>query len=462
MTEVAGRPMTPPAPGRRTRSPAPVGAPWLAALVVWGGWAAATLVAGVWLMVGGRRVPFADDWFVVPVIAGEWPLTFGWLWSQYGEHRVLVPRLAATQLVALSGGDFRALIAFNLVLLSATAAACVVVLRRVRGRIRLADAFFPLVLLCLTISGLNWGMNAQFVVTAAAATGVLLVIVRYGLAVPAAPLWLSLGLLLVLLGDGGTGLAMLPGLCVWLGLASLALRETRPVHGGLLLGATALLVAGIGAYFIGYEQQGRSLARSVSAFLVALGHVASVPGGDRMTDLWPWSGLVAVAVIAATVTVLVRALRRSGGEERRTGLALVLFGAAVTTLMVAIAWGRGGNEWGRGLEHHYGALLIPLACWIYVIWDRYGGSARSWATATLCAAALVAYWYGLWDARTIGPAIARDTAAFERDACAGVPTGELLARHMQVLAHVDNEEWRQHVAGGIDVLRRHRFGPFDC
>lgn len=437
-------------------------------LAVWAVWVGSVVVAAEWVGRFGRRFPFADDWFVVDVLAGERPLTAGWLWSQYGEHRIVLPRLVITQLTRFNG-DFRSTLWLNLALLAALAAAAILVMRRVRGRTVLSDAFFPLLLLSLGLSGLNYDFQVHFVSVAVIAAAVLLIMVRYGLEVPAGPMWLAAALLLLLVGVGAQGLTLLPGLGAWFVLAVVRLRRTRPVQAALLAVAAVGIALGAAGYFVGYQPSASTASfrsRSVSDVLVAAGHALSAPGGDRMTEWWPWSGVLAAVLFAATAAVLVSGLvaasRYDGAPERHRAVALLLFGFAAAILVLALAWGRGGMLWQRGLEHHYGSLLLPYACWTYVVWDRYGRRLGRPATATLCLAALAVYAAGAADARTSGPERNRQAAAFERDLCAGLPARELAGKHIWFLYYTDDELGREQVAAGIETLRRHRIGPFGC
>jgi hypothetical protein len=163
-------------------------------------------------------------------------------------------------------------------------------------------------------------------------------------------------------------------------------------------------------------------------------------------------------LFAVTTVVLLRALR----ADRQRAIALTIFGAAVLLLVLAIAWGRGGMEWFKGLEHHYTPLLLPFLCWMYIVWDRYGGHVRAWAGVTLAGLAILIYAWGVADAQELGPYVAAEADAFNRDLCAGVPADKLAARHTHLLYYVDDEPGRQLVANGIETLRKHRFVPFGC
>ncbi len=149
---------------------------------------------------------------------------------------------------------------------------------------------------------------------------------RYGLDAPARWLWAATALSVVLLGEGGPGLTLLPGLCLWLALSGLRLRHTTPIHGTLIMAAAAALLTGMGLYFVGYNRGTSVGTRSpVEAALFAL-HMATAPGGSTMTDVWPWSGAAVVIVLAATVGVLAlgwsaaSSSAETRGPSRRSGM----------------------------------------------------------------------------------------------------------------------------------------------
>ena len=224
-----------------------------ATVLVWLTWVLTTAAAGASIARHARRYPFSDDWLLVPTITGERPLTLPWLWSQHAEHRLFVPRLVLTSLTRLADGDFRPAVWLNLVLLAVTACSAILTMRRVRGYTTITDAFFPLVMLSFVHRGLNWGFQLHFTSVGVVAVGVLLIMTRYGLDAPARWLWAATVLSVVLLGEGGPGLSLLPGLCLWLALSGLRLRHTTPIHGTLIMAAVAALLTGIGLYFVGYN-----------------------------------------------------------------------------------------------------------------------------------------------------------------------------------------------------------------
>jgi hypothetical protein len=67
----------------------------------------------------------------------------------------------------LSGADYRWTLAFNALLLSATAEAFVIAAARLRGRVAWTDVLFPAVVLHLGQGALVWAFHSQFLLTTA-------------------------------------------------------------------------------------------------------------------------------------------------------------------------------------------------------------------------------------------------------------------------------------------------------
>src|SRR5262249_53999768 len=96
------------------------------------------------------RVPFWDDWTLVPAVTGHRAISPSWLWEQHNEHRVPLPKLLLVGLYRLTGYDFRAGVFLNVLALAGLAALLIWTARAVRGRPACSDAFFPMILL-------HWG-----------------------------------------------------------------------------------------------------------------------------------------------------------------------------------------------------------------------------------------------------------------------------------------------------------------
>src|SRR5260370_24327343 len=111
---------------------------------------------------------------------------------------------------------------FNVFTLGLVAAAMILPARRLRGRTSYSDALFPLALLSLgQYNNLLWSLQVSFILSAALASTLLLVIVTSRCPLT---LWSTLLagvclMLLTLCGPGG--LACVPALGLWLALSSI-------------------------------------------------------------------------------------------------------------------------------------------------------------------------------------------------------------------------------------------------
>ena len=123
--------------------------------------------------------PYVDEWAFVPVLFGDRPAG-PWLWELHNEHRFPLPRLIYLGLFRLTG-DLRTGCYVSFLGISLAAAGLIRLARSVRGRSRIADAVFPL-LLMHTGQGENLYMGYQmaFMFTAVLAAALLAVIVRTG------------------------------------------------------------------------------------------------------------------------------------------------------------------------------------------------------------------------------------------------------------------------------------------
>lgn len=132
---------------------------WEPGAIVAAVWAACTLALIGGTTIYGPRLPFSDDWVLVPIITKRAPLTLGWLWAQHSEHRIVIPKLAFIILYRATSANFRSVIYLNIVLLSLLSAASILTMRTIRGRILLTDAFYPLLLMHLGLGAFFWGSN---------------------------------------------------------------------------------------------------------------------------------------------------------------------------------------------------------------------------------------------------------------------------------------------------------------
>jgi hypothetical protein len=388
------------------------------------------LVAGlVWVTRYGSNVPSWDGWDMVPTLTRHQSVTLDWLWSQHNEHRVPLPRLLLLGLNA-AWIDFRIPMVFDVLLLGGLAAAMIIVADRLRGGVRVTDAFFPLVLLHWgQAPNLLWAWQVQFFSSTALAIVVLLLMLESGAGLRVRTAAFAAGICILLLPlCGANGVALVPGLVLWLlYLAALRWRSADPAlrrvaRGYAALGVAALLLVML--YFVGWEPvPWHPHSSGVLASLQTALQFLTIGLGPATREAWPVSGIIVLLILLASVALLVYTWR-TRPEERERSAGLLCFLAAMASLALGLGMGR------DGFEIRYVTLAAPVWCAVYLAWRRYGPGRWRNAAPTLLFAVSVA----LLIPNTVrGVEYSRDLrgglGAFEHDLTAGVPPFQLIARY---------------------------------
>src|SRR5262249_37760373 len=63
---------------------------WRAACFVWVIWGVLACLIVSFVARYHFRVPYWDEWGVIPKCLGAEPLTLAWFWEQHNEHRILI------------------------------------------------------------------------------------------------------------------------------------------------------------------------------------------------------------------------------------------------------------------------------------------------------------------------------------------------------------------------------------
>jgi hypothetical protein len=333
---------------------------------VWGVWA--VLSAGLVGYVGfvNDDFPTLDDWHLVPVYTGNQPVTPAWLWEQYNEHRLPLPKLLLVLGGLVSGHDYRAGMFASALALSGLAALMVLTAGRLRGGPRFADAFFPLALL-------HWGQYETLIISFAlnlvASTvlaGLALVIVVRLRGAPTLRQGVLFGLCVLALPlCGSNGAALVPALALWLAVAAVTRWRSGDAHGrrdGLVMMALAVAaVVLLAVYLLGLEKQATTPRPGPSeAARTAVEFLAEGLGPFAKT-LWPLSGVVVAALALCTLLQLARDWRTAPANRLRV-LGLLGFGGAMLCLAVGIGLARGS-----GFATRYATMATPALCLAYFV-----------------------------------------------------------------------------------------------
>jgi hypothetical protein len=400
-------------------------------LVVWSVWAAATWAAMGCIERYGRNLPMWEDVLIVPVMTGHQPLSLEWAATQYNEHRMVIPKFILAALLR-AVPDFRAALYLNVALLSAGAASMLILARRLRGSTRAFDAVLPLSILnigqaeCFLI-----GFALNLVMTAWISCELLGVVGRS----TRAPGWwtcLHAGSLLVVLPlCGGSGIALVPPLVLWLGglVACGWWSGQGPGSLGRAFGLVLLMLtsAVVTWYMLGYVRPSHippppSVAAAWATTLQAVSLILS----PRLWGHWRAGGFAVMLLTAATIVRLCVVVWRSPSERTRAiGLCAVIGALLIVAASVGLSRSGVGRE--AGLAGRYITILAPLVCAVYLAWLVYGPAPARHAVhiglfALVCA--------GISDhfrsARELGSARRSVYVKLERSMTRGVPSSRVL------------------------------------
>jgi hypothetical protein len=192
-------------------------------------------------------------------------------------------------------------------------------------------------------------------------------------------LTLGFGLSLVLLPlSGGSGLAMVPPLFLWLaGYAAWAWWSGRlPDRTTRAIGLGSLLVCAtiVGLYFVGYfRPPHHPLPSSATAVAFSTIRYLSLAIYPHLSPYWWPAGLIMAILMAATLLLLLIVSFRSPGDRPRA-LGLIAITLSMLSVACTVAYSRSGFGLDAMLASRYVTLTIPLLCALYIAWLTYGNA----------------------------------------------------------------------------------------
>jgi hypothetical protein len=402
-------------------------------VLVWIVWAAASIAAIAYVQRYTRNVPYMDDFALVPAMTGHQELNLQWIWSQHNEHRPAVSRLILFGMYRFVCTDIRSGLYLNAALLSVAAASMILLARRLRGRTTVTDSVLPLSILNLGQVEI-WLISFALNLLLTAWISLLLIgVVSQADRMPPRRVVLRFGLLMVLLPlCGGSGIAMLPVLMLWLGVYLSSAWWSGIRHGGwtralgiLLLLLCSLVVA---CYLSGYQKPGHHPnPRSVKEVLSTTTEYLSLVICPNLGQYWPAAGLLVAGLVTATVSRLAVVYRNTPSERARaSGLVAII--VSMVGLAVVVGLSRSALGPGMGLSSRYITIACPLLSAMYVAWLVYGSAAaRNVVHAGLLVLVCLAVRGNVRTAGFVGDYHRALYVRLERGIQAGVPVSQLVS-----------------------------------
>jgi hypothetical protein len=219
----------------------------LVSAAVYGAWAALT-ISLLWLVATcADNIPGPDEWKTVPILTGQVPLTWAYVFSRHGEHVLPLSRTLLVLLARVFGLDFRAGMVASVFVLSAAALALIRTSGYLRGRLSLADLLLPLLLLHFGHrQNLLQGWNVHNVLFSATAIALLILILVAGEGLTRS---IGLGAVLILLPfTGAAGYTISLVMSIWFLVTCFLARRSpdpRQRFAGTIGAALALVSLGI-------------------------------------------------------------------------------------------------------------------------------------------------------------------------------------------------------------------------
>jgi len=416
------------------------------------------VLALVYVGTFGSRLPYYDDWDVVPVLTGAEPLTLAYLWEPYHAHCMPLPKLALVSLTRLSDLDFRAAKFFHVALFGGLSAALLCAVRRQRGCHEFADAFLPLFVLGLA----QWECYLlpsciNLIFTAIIAGIYLVLLAGAGPRVSGRRAVLMAGCLALLPLCSAAGLALVPALTLWLAPVGIlhcrAADATSRRQGWLVLAliVTALVLSGLS--FLSLRQPGQAPAPHEPAKVLAcVQQILNMLFGAPVPPFATRTAAVVLLLLAASGGVWLAAWWRQPGE-RVALLGFLAFALGMGCLVGAIAWGRVDYLATAAYIPRYATLQLPLGCCLYVFWGRYGGRCAPAAQMVLLLVTAVTFAPNLRDAWESGDSRRQALRTFEADLNSGLSPALLAERGA---GHVYWAEGKDDFARYLLMLRESR------
>lgn len=453
-----------PSPSTTDRSRKPASASPKA--FVWGVWALMLLAALAYVWHFGRNAPYHDDFFLVPEMTGDKPITPSSLWSPLFDHRLPLPKLIYFSLGQWTR-DYRAGMYFSVLFQGVLALALIRTAQNLRGRACYADAFFPLLLLHWGHISFLYSLMLGFVAPALLAVLFLLFIVqqRTQSSVRTA-FWAGLCLLALPL-CGGPGLAYVPALALWLGYVGILYWRDpkRLVQSSrlLVLGMAIAALLLVPLYFLGYERANPHADPSLrEALRVSLQFMSLGLGRQMPLSFWPVSGLLVPTLLLLSTAALVVTWFKQPRDRVRT-LGLFLFLGASAALALAIGWTRAAWSWEYGFQPRYVIIALPLLCGIYLTWGVFHVQAVSRLVqmgmlVLLC----VALPFNTQAGIRLGEEVCTSQEALARDLQSGIPLSVLVEYHVDGVLWHDEKlfDAKELMADSLRMLSRAKIGAF--
>lgn len=317
-----------------------------------------------------KPFPYSDDWiYINPLV--ESGLSMDFLFSAHNDHRIPLQKALHVFLLNVTGGDFRPLIALNVLCIAIASLAWITVVRLLGPSSPLVEFSIPLFTLGLGFNTVWWAFSFQFVSSFLFSSIAVLFWVRC-VKYKTNVYWTVYAAiaLLALCGANGLLLSLLLG-----GGVTVSLVVANRVALTSVFNMVALLVwlTIIVLLLLGFQSSAASKVSGVSfdGYLNFFVGISSSWLGVFATKLYLIKLVLFVLFLFLPFYFLIKALIAEG-VFFTAGFPLAIFSLCSVAILVVVTASRAASQpWWPGLELHYGFLAIGIPICALIIVNHF-------------------------------------------------------------------------------------------
>lgn len=425
-----------------------------------------TLIFFVFLYPFTKSFPYSDDWSYIYYLTND-SIDLTWIFSQHNDHRIPLQKILHLILLKVSGGDFRILIAFNVLTIAITSIFWIMLSRILLKKSSPSEWIVPLLLLSFGFNNVNWGFSFQFISSLFFLSLTNLLWVKFILVKENKFIIMTFVSLILMALCGGNGL--ITSSIIGFGFSVALLYQVRfKLSWSLLLSISAWAFSVV-TIWINYHSS--SATDKVSSDILPYIHfglemIKSYFGifsaRNSIISYIIGMSLLLIAVRGSFHLFVVNKLVKDI-EKQLLMLPLLLSLLQTIIMVVAISKSRAGIQpWFSGLELHYGYLVtpIPIIAWIILLMLPRT-SYRSFTIIILCLTMAIAYLKNYtW---RIGAAYNeyRKGIVVINDIISTKATSDVSKLHIREFYWIEGIEAESSISNGLILLRKTPFWKLD-
>lgn len=404
-----------------------------------------------------KPFPYSDDWIYISPLVGS-GLSFDFIFSAHNDHRIPLQKVFHVYLLNITGGDFRPLVAVNVLGIAMGSYAWIIVARLLGPSSPLVEFSIPLYTLALGFNTVSWAFQFQFVSSflfSSIAVVLWIRCIKYKLG----GYWKAFSAMALLAVCGANGLLL--SLILGVGLTASLIGKNRVALCSMsnLLSLLVWLTVVV-ALLLGFESSAASKSSGVSfeGYLNFFAGISSSWLGVSATKVDFVRLVLAFIFVLLPFWLLLKRLIADGVyTSAEFPLAVFMLGSVVILVIVTIS--RAASQpWWPGLELHYGFLAVGIPVSAVVITNHLAVSlARVFVLTFYMVVGVVSYSSNFsWRLSASQDEYSKSVRTAS-DLLSGVSGHEIAKNSIKEFYWISDERAVSSIENGISELRKLRF-----